>query len=254
MKWFKRQYRDVLGTIPPDMAEIPDAFPDLADYNDPMASAMTPIIAAYWQEAGDKERGSIQAATGLDLDEWTVVNPKTREKIETAAFDFCQATNETTSLTLFEALNRLRTELIEGIVDQGDTLDELTKRVQRIFTDAETWRAHRIAKTEASRAVHAAQEAMAIDSEVVAGFEWLLSSDACPACHEVAEKVGRVRLGEKFAVFGKNETYKDVRFPPLHPSCSCSVVHVLKPEYGGPENPEWGETVNQPSKDYGVEE
>lgn len=246
IRWFNRQMREVLGTIPPDMAEVPDSFPSLANYDDPMASAMTPILSAYWAEAGADELGRIEAATGLDLGEWSVVNPNTRRKIETAAFDFCRATNETTSLDLNVALDRLRGELIEGIVEQGDTLVQLRQRVESVFDNAERWRAQRIAASEASRAVHAAQEAAAEESGVVQGFEWLLSEDACPLCQEVAEKVKRVKLGDRFAEIGTNETYKDIRHPPLHPQCQCTMVHVLTDEFGGPVEPEWGETLRKP--------
>lgn len=246
IRWFNRQMRDVLGAIPPDMAEVPDSFPSLANYDDPMASAMTPILSAYWAESGADELGRIEAATGLDLGEWSVVNPHTRRKIETAAFDFCRATNETTTLDLDVALDRLRGELIEGIVERGDTLIQLRERVESVFGNAEQWRAQRIAASEASRAVHAAQEAAAEESGVVQGFEWLLSEDACPLCREVAEKVGRVKLGDRFAEIGTNETYKDIRHPPLHPQCQCTMVHVLADEFGGPVDPEWGETLRKP--------
>lgn len=252
--WFKQQLAAVLGTIPPDMADIPESFPVLADYNDPMSRAMTPILATYWQESGSREIGKLKAATGLDLDEWTVVNPKTQEKIQSAAFAFCEATNKTTSLELTTAMSRLRDELVQGVVNEGDTLVQLRKRVQAVFENAEEWRAQRIAATEASRAVHAAQEAADIESGVVVGLEWLLSADACPLCQAVNDKVKRVKLGQRFAEVGTNATYKDVRFPPIHPGCQCSVTSVLSPEYGGPESPEWGETLIQPKIEPSSEE
>lgn len=249
IKWFNKQMADVIGTIPPDMAELPDAFPPLADYDDPMSAAMTPIVSAYWQESGANEFGRIEAATGLDLGEWSVVNPHTRRKIETAAFDFCKATNETTTLELNTALDRLRAELIEGMTERGEGLRELTKRVKSVFEHASTYRAERIAKSESSRAVHAAQAEAAAESDVVQGLEWLLSTDACPLCQEVGEKVKQVKLGDKFAVIGNHPTYQDIYHPPLHASCQCSITHVLIDEFDGPTNPVWGEPLVKPGKE-----
>lgn len=248
IRWFNLQMAAVLGTIPPEMAEPPDAFPPLTDYNDPMASAMTPLLSAYWKESGDNELGNLQAATGLDLGTWSVVNPKTAGKIKDAAFAFCDATNQTTSLTLDAALTRLRAEMQEGIVGHGESIPQLRKRVESVFEHAEKHRANRIAMSESSRAVHAAQEQADIESEVVAGFKWLLSSDACPLCHLISTEVGLVKAGDNFAVIGDSPAYRDIKHPPAHPSCRCSMTSVLVEEYGGPpaDSVAWGKTLIQP--------
>lgn len=94
--------------------------------------------------------------------------------------------------------------------------------------------------------MHAAQEQAAIESGVVAGLEWLVSAASCPLCTMVAAEANRVRLGQAFAEIGSNPDYRSIRYPPLHPSCRCSVVEVLKPEYGGPEDPQWSKTLVDP--------
>ncbi len=81
---------------------------------------------------------------------------------------------------------------------------------------------------------------------MVAGFQWLLSEGACALCYHISDQVKQMPLGENFAVIGHNEHYKNIRTPPLHPGCRCSQLAILKPEYGGPENPEWGKTAVQP--------
>lgn len=63
----------------------------------------------------------------------------------------------------------------------------------------------------------------------------------------VAFEVKRVKIGQEWAVIGDHPSYAKIKHPPLHPSCQCTVVDVLSPEYGGPENPEWGETLIQPA-------
>ena len=242
LKWFRAQLQAMLGTTPTIGAPLPTHFPPLADYDDPMASAMTPILSMYW-DAGGKQ---VLERIGLDPGAWQVVDPHTQAKIQAAALAFCQSTNATTSKQLNVALAELKQELTEGIVQQGDTLKQLRKRVQKVFDHAEKWRAEKIAASEASRAMHSAELESAKESGVVAGFEWLASSDACPLCQKVATEASHVRLGQAFAQVGHNPHYSTVRHPPLHPSCQCSVLEVLKPEYGGPENVPWKTTLDQP--------
>lgn len=227
-----------VGTWNPEGFEFPTF--ELGDLK--ISERMTPLLSAIWDKAGQRFNSKL----GLDPNAWEVTNPHTRRMIEESALTFCEVTNRTTSLQLDEALRRTRKELAEGVVDRGESLKQLTQRVLSVFDRADKSRARSIAASEASRAVHAAQEEAAKQSGVVAGFEWLLSDDACPLCHTVARRAKAVRLGQAFAYSGDHPVYSQVRFPPLHPSCQCTVVEVLKPEYGGPENPIWAETLVQP--------
>lgn len=243
LQWFRIQRKEILGTMPAvGTGEVPTKFSLTTDYNDRMASAMTPILGVYWQEAGKEVRERL----GLDPDEWKVTDPNLAKAIEAQAFDFCEATNKTTDLELSQALAKLRAELKAGILDEGETLKQLTDRVQGIFDNAERYRARRIAATEASRALHSAEVLSAAESGVVAGFEWLASGDACPICQQIAAKAPRVKLGDRFAEIGDHPTYKDIRHPPAHPHCQCSLLEVLLPEYGGPESVEWAKPLIQP--------
>lgn len=207
-----------------------------------MGERMTPHLEVLWDQAGRK----FNSRLGLDPDAWKVTDPHTQRMIETAALDFCQSTNDTTTLALHDALKRTREELIAGVVEAGESLVKLTKRVNTVFDQAEKWRARRIAASEASRAVHSAQEESAKQSGVVAGWEWLLSDDACPLCQTVGRRAKFVPLGQPFAVVGDNPTYSTVRQPPLHPLCECTASEVLKPEYGGPADVPWAPTLDRP--------
>jgi hypothetical protein len=172
--------------------------------------------------------------------------------IRSSSLSFCAATNRTTSRNLSEALADLRDQLHLGVVDHGESVAQLTRRVEDVFDGAATWRARSIARSETSRAVHAAQERAAIESGVVAGFEWLISANSCPLCQMQAAECRRVPIGRAFAEIGDNPAYRSVRFPPLHVSCRCSVIEVLAPEYGGPADPQWGQTLidPRPGRDY----
>lgn len=211
-----------------------------------MAERMTPYLALTWEAAAQR----FAPRVGLDPDEWAVVDRHARRMIEDAALAFCGSTNATTSLSLDEALKRTREELTAGVVDSGESVERLTKRINAIFDTAEKWRARRIAQTETSRAVHAAQEQTAIASGVVTGWKWLLSSDACPLCHMVANRAGAVKLGQPFAVVGDDPHYSTVKFPPLHPHCNCTVLEVLDVD----EQPAWAPTLVQPQESPELEE
>lgn len=217
---------------------LPDEWPTFSLGGLKMSERFVPLLSAYWDDAGKRFRSRVD----LDPDVWDVTTPGLQAKIETAALDFCEATNKTTSLQLAEALNRTKEELIAGVVTRGESVAKLTKRVNAVFDNAEKWRARRIAQTEASRAVHAAQEQAAAESGVVAGWEWLLSSDACEKCLEVASKAKYVKLGTPFARNGDGP-YGTIKFPPLHPHCNCTCLEVLTPEFGGPKDVDWAQPV-----------
>ena len=127
---------------------------------------------------------------------------------------------------------------------EGQTIPELTRRVQSVFSRLSKTRAEMIARTEAARAVHAASLISAKESGVVSGKKWLLSGDACPYCHEVAAKFpGGVGLDAEFNNDGKGQT-KLVQMPPLHRTAAAPSTYVLTDEYEkllaehGPPEPE----------------
>lgn len=254
---FEAQRREVLAFLDPALGKsgrrmrrkdqriggnLPDGWPEFRLGNLAMSERMTPLLSAYWDKAGRAWR----ASHDLDPDAWQVVNPHLRSKIEQAALVFCEATNNTTSLALADALGLTRQELIAGLFTAGEAIPKLVKRVNKVFDLAARWRARSIATSEASRAVHAAQETAGTEAGIVAGWEWLASSDACPLCLRIEADCKFVRAGEAFAVVGTHPTYSQVRFPPGHPGCQCSMVEVLKPEYGGPAEVAWGSTLIQP--------
>lgn len=245
---FKAQRKQILASLSGKKAEpeLPDAMPPFRLGDLAMSERMALLIEAYWDQSGTQLLSNVD----VDPDAWDVRNPEVEAAIEKASLDFSASTNQTTSLALDKALSETRKALIAGVYTKGESLVELTKRVNAIFDQAETWRARRIAASEASRAVHAGQESAAIKSGVVLGWEWLLSEDACPLCQTVGRRAKFVRIGQPFAVVGDHPTYANVKHPPLHPSCQCSFREIvdqsdLPAELRDPE-PDWASTLNQP--------
>ena len=247
VKVFQAQRRETLaflGVKAKDefAGDLPDSFPPFRLGALKESERFTPLLELLWDRSGRQTNARI----GLDPDRWEVVNPHTRAMIEQSSLAFCQETNRTTSLLLDRALRRTREELIAGVVKKGESIPQLTKRVNSIFDSASKSRARAIAQSEASRAVHAAQHEAARQSDIVAGFEWLLSSDACPLCHMIAAKARFVRLEQPFAIIGDNPHYAAIKYPPGHPHCNCTIIEVLKSSISGEPEPEWAETLVQP--------
>lgn len=244
---FREQRARVLGFLrtgrkdqaPPG---LPFGWPDWHDFglgSLEIAERMAPLLSLTWDAAGS----AFTSRIGLDPDQWSVTDPHTARMVDEAALAFSDSMNRTTSLSLDRALARTREELHEGVVKEGESVEVLTKRVGAIFDGAEKWRARRIAQTETSRAVHAAQERSAERSGVVAGWEWLLSGDACPTCVAIAARARYVRLGHAFAVIGDDPHYSRIPYPPAHPHCNCSVLPILDAD----PQPAWSDTLHNPT-------
>jgi hypothetical protein len=223
-------------------AALPSSIPTMDDLGVGTITAaerMTPLLTQIWDEAAQK----FAPRVGLDPDEWSVINPHTERMIEERAMVFCQETNTLTEKKLDNALTELKQQLKEGIVQEGESVSVLAKRIQGVFEHMEGWKARQIAHTETSYAVHAAQEQAAIASGVVTGWRWRASADACKQiCLAIAARAPAVRLGEAFATIGTNPHYAKVKFPPGHPYCNCTVEEVLDTD----EQPTWHDTLQDP--------
>jgi hypothetical protein len=196
--------------------------PDPRDDTPQWVEAMTPLLTSLWDEAARKFLESID----LDPDAWQVTNPHTQAAIQRQALDFAGTTNATSKLRADQAREATRQALIDGLIGEGETTNDLARRVRQIFED--DGRALRIADTEAKRAHNAATIDAGETSSVVVGWKWLLSSGACPACHAVAAQVNSVAKGQPFAVgVGTHEVYSTVKHPPLHPWCACTITAIL---------------------------
>jgi HK97 family phage portal protein len=189
-----------------------------------LADATSPFIEARFAE-GVRDflvrSGTEDVLTGIDM-------PEVRREARRLSLDFCKATNETTNLKLREALDRTRQEIEANLIDPDAGVDQLTKRVNQIFDQAETWRARRIAQTETSRALHAGEREQAKRSGIVVGFRWILSQDACPICQRIESQTSDgIGVDERFGEVGDNPEYRDVYHPPAHPNCRCSLEEII---------------------------
>lgn len=142
--------------------------------------------------------------------------------------DLIRAINETTR-------DDLRKTLADGLA-KGEGIDKLKARVESVFVSARGPRSEMIARSETLRATNFATEEAYRQSGLVKAKEWLTAIDerVCPWCAEMDGKIIPVegsffKEGDEFTVNGKTLKFDllDVDYPPLHPSCRCTLIPVL---------------------------
>jgi len=220
-KFFKKYRASALSQLKKDVSAnvVRKDFQALDTARDELAADAQPIIEIFMSE-GAKE---LIQRVGVDPDIFDVTNPEVKEAIEQAAFDFADSTNQATTMSLNDAIDKLREQLGDSL-DAGARLHEMTSKVNEIFDSLEKHQAKLIAQTEASRAHHEGQRAAAIESGIVKGFELLLSPDACPVCVGVFNKNKRIGLDGYFV---EGEGVYGNRLVPIHPNCRCTMLEVL---------------------------
>lgn len=220
-KFFRKQSSLVLGEVKSLDEAQTKAFPpsdwfNINSWTRAMFEELSPILGLYYEHGA---RAAV-AELGVSPTLFSTVQPNLRKGVERASLLFCEETNRTTAMELSTALDMLRKEITEGLVE-GDVKNAMMERVQKVFESASNERAFRIGVTEASRGQHAALELTAQESGVATGKKWLLSDDACPLCLPLSGK--SVGLGENFTVDG-NGPYAAVPYPPRHPNCRCTLL------------------------------
>lgn len=229
-RFFAKQRKEVMATINKHMAdcvtkaikaELPSEFVPLDKWTDDLAEECRPVIEILFSQGGKQ----LIQRVGASADVFNVTNPHLRKEVNRLTLEFCEQTNRTTTMALNTALAKLRADLADGLVE-GDRMSDLTSAVAKVFDEAEQYRCHRIAQSEASRSHSEGLRAAAKESGVVKGFELLLSSEACPLCVSVKEQTPVVGLDGSFAGAAGNAEYPDSLLP-IHPNCLCSVLEVL---------------------------
>ena len=114
----------------------------------------------------------------------------------------------------------------------GNPVLDLVNELEKYFDESLAYKARRIAVTESNRISNQGFVEDSSNDDVVVGYEWVLSADACDLCKavgiDVEGKPKQVAKGQSFANHLSGEPYyADIRHAPLHPHCRCSVKAVL---------------------------
>lgn len=205
-----------------EVAHVP-AVPviDLSAWDTKMVARVAPLIEVVMRDSVKAMADVIVSSDPKAIEAmFHVVDKNIPETAQRLALKFCRETNETTSMEIGEALATLRDEIEAGIVG-GDTRVEMTNRVREVFDNAEKYRAERIARTEASRARHTAEQKTVTSTGDEYKKHWLVSADACEKCDAVAAKF---KDGIPAAATFGATSYGPIDGPPLHPHCACSLT------------------------------
>ena len=152
-----------------------------------------------------------------------VITPSMEKVLSKYNIALSRSLNQTT-------VTALNTILIEN---EGAAIPELSSAINEYFDFADSTRAEQIARSETIRTSNQAMEDAWVQSEVVDAKEWYTALDerVCPYCEEMDGTI--VGLGENY--FDKGDElngmvldYRDIGEPPLHTSCRCVLLPVIK--------------------------
>ena len=137
-----------------------------------------------------------------------------------------------------ETVKKVRSEVSTGI-EAGEGSTELGKRLTEHFdVHLKRHRSVLIALTETSWAYNEGTMQAYAESHVVKGKEWLTAADdrLCEFCSPMNGEIldvegaywskGDSVIGEAGGTL--TASYEDIRHPPLHPRCRCTLIPVLK--------------------------
>lgn len=150
-----------------------------------------------------------------------------------------QAIKDST-VRLMRDFNRQTIDAIQWSVREGlasnESVDQIAKRIESVYSEAKGYRAERIAQTEVHKAVN---KGMA-DAYRQAGYafmRWQANPGACEYCRSMDGQV--TQIGVPFLEKGTSVVgvdggtyqvdYESVSHADLHPNCRCTLVPVVDP-------------------------
>lgn len=156
--------------------------------------------------------------------------PETLEYLEEQSIKLAGTVTTTTE-------EQIRAQLTNGFVE-GLTVDEIATNISRVFSVASSTRAKMIARSEMSRAANYGAISAYRQSNMVEAKEWLTAKDElvcefCSAMDKQVEDLSTAFLLNAQAFEGDDGTmmtnnYLDVQAAPLHVSCRCTILPVVK--------------------------
>ncbi len=225
-----RQQRQVLldlASITKNFSDKAVAKTDLWDMTgevELMVDVVTPLLAGLLTEQAIREYEAQGFAGTFDSGSDLV-----RETVRLAARRLSKSYNNTTANLLKKALN-------DGIV-AGDSLAQLTKRVNEVYEYSDMVRAKAVAHTESFYIANKGSKIAYQQSGVVKTIRWYTAEDerVCEFCGPMHKRTIPVdgtffKKGDTFSVItaeGIPKTlkldYRRMDVPPLHVNCRCQV-------------------------------
>ncbi len=171
------------------------------------------------------EKSGKQALKELGLENDFVITPSIAKVLDKYDLKLSRSIGKTTQSDL--------EEIIANAGDEGLGVNELTGKINEYFDFADEVRAERIARSETIRTSNQAMQDAWIQSEIVESKEWYTAGDerTCEMCAEMDGKI--VGLDENYfdkgaEFMGLSLDFRDIGEPPLHCSCRCTLLPVIK--------------------------
>ncbi len=226
-----------MSTTNVNIKAVTDWMFPVKEWNKRLQEEAEDFLAELYDDYGGKVLKMLYAQSDVDpelMESFDVTNPEIEKFLSEYSMKFAKVINDETE-------SMLRGRLSEGI-QEGESIADLTDRVQEVFKGMESWRAERIARTETIRATNRAADMSYKMSGVVSKKEWITAQDErlcefCAAMDGTVVEVGENFLDEEDDFEGDDGgemtvSYEDVNGPPLHPNCRCCLVPVIEEEKG----------------------
>ena len=224
--FFKKQESRVIGTIGKKEAETKGVSIRFNIQSETMIAikAFEPLVNGLIEEHGR----DIMRLLGIDTFEMTT--ERIRDYLKDNGLKFAEEINKATK-------EKILAQIAQG-TEAGESIDDITLRVKRVFRDARIERARIIARTEVARSSNFANVEAYKQSEVVSAKEWVTTPDErlCGYCEAMDGKI--VGIDKNYFNEGDEYTghadrpmaidYGDIEQPPLHVACRCTTIPVLK--------------------------
>lgn len=173
-----------------------------------MISALKFVMLNFWQAGALEVMRKIQRSN-VNL---ALYGPSIANLADQATATFCNTVNSNISIEL----DKLRIKVLE---ESKDPIRDFSKNCIEMLSSPS--RIQRIATTETVRAFNGGK-IIAAKQANFKGKRWKISSNPCKMCVEMQAR-GTIPLDDPFTILNGGGSYSIVNFPPLHPSCECSI-------------------------------
>jgi SPP1 gp7 family putative phage head morphogenesis protein len=201
---------------------------DITEWTARFEEAAKPFIRYAFSEGAGAGREDLLAMAGFEDPQATMLSAEQiNAEVEKLAETFASQVVEITGRELADALK-------EGLAE-GENMEQLFQRVGELWGIKKDSHAKLIARTEINSAANAGAVATYQEAGVTR-HKWLASVDACEYCLALDGK--SVIIGKSFAPLGStvkgteggtfHVTYRDVKYPPLHPNDRCTIVPEIE--------------------------
>ena len=230
LKWLKESHREYPTASRSRKKEMLDDMADWSAYESEFAETMKKIYAIIIEETGSAALSSMISDGEFDPFSLSIQNFLRNESLKVS-----YTINE-------ETKKQIRAALSQGMLD-GDSVYELSQKVNEIFGYASSDRAYKIAESESTRAQGYADVEAWTQSGQVEAKTWYTSIDerVCLFCGDMHGRTVSLRdnfynKGDRLVVprdgdksdAVMNISYEDIKHQPLHVRCRCVLLPVMK--------------------------